>query len=263
MPRAGETAHVKFKETQQKGETAIKVLFCPKLKLGLGWGAAAERRDRRSAHPTHQVTTSNYSLPRWERWASMLHAFEEPIHYFSLTERSADTNPSFLGRKMIKRNLNTINVSTRWTAFTYEQFSTEYFPQIYVIYIFCWFKDYQSQDLSSVYICLCKRRINSFSFKEKYSNWPQVNKQLLTEVSLAMFILNNVWRSCNKYKQNSLYSLYSVTVCRKWSNTTLIYTKTSFIRFLKNRLLCSNITMNMLEETWTYYKYLNLYNSKH
>ena len=27
--------------------------------------------------------------------------------------RSADTNPSFLGHKMIKRNLNTINVSTR------------------------------------------------------------------------------------------------------------------------------------------------------
>ena len=147
-----------------------------------------QRGGTEDQHTQHQVTTSNYSLPHWECWASVLRAFEEPIHYFSLTERSADTNPSFLGHKMIKCNLNTINVSTRWTAFTYEQFSVEYFPQIYVIYIFCWFKDCQSQDLSSVYICLCKRRINSFSFKEKYSNWPQVNKQLLTEVSLAMFI---------------------------------------------------------------------------
>lgn len=177
--------------------------------------------------------------------------------------RSADTNPSFLGHKMIKRNLNTINVSTRWTVFTYEQFSIECFPQIYVIYIFCWFKDCQFQDLSSVYICLCKRRINSFSFKEKYSNWPQVNKQLLTEVSSAMFIFKQCLEELHQVYTKFLVFLVFNKVHRKWSTTTLIYTKTSFVKFLKNRILRSNITMNMLEETWTYYKYLNLYNSKH
>lgn len=40
-----------------------------------------------------------------------------------------------------------------------------------------------------VYIYLCKKeRINSFSPKEKYSNWPQVSKQLLVEVSSKTFI---------------------------------------------------------------------------
>ena len=32
----GKQLPVEFRETQQKGETAIKALFCPKLKLGLG-----------------------------------------------------------------------------------------------------------------------------------------------------------------------------------------------------------------------------------
>lgn len=55
------------------------------------------------------------------------------FHYFSLLNGSADTNPSFLGHKIIKHNLNTINICRR-SAFTYKLFSFECFPQIYVIY---------------------------------------------------------------------------------------------------------------------------------
>lgn len=37
-PRAGETAHMRFWKTIHKGKLCIKVLFCSKLKLGIGWG---------------------------------------------------------------------------------------------------------------------------------------------------------------------------------------------------------------------------------
>lgn len=35
-PRAGETAHMRFGNTIHKGKLCIKVLFCSKLKLGIG-----------------------------------------------------------------------------------------------------------------------------------------------------------------------------------------------------------------------------------
>lgn len=35
-PRAGEMVHMKFGKTIQKRDICIKVLFCPKLKLGMG-----------------------------------------------------------------------------------------------------------------------------------------------------------------------------------------------------------------------------------
>lgn len=120
--------------------------------------------------------------------------------------RSADTNPSFLGRKMIKHNLNTINVSTRWTAFTYEQFSIECFPQIYVIYIFCWFKDCQFQDLSSVFICLCisicvRGESTVFHSKKNTLTGPKKINSYSQRSPQQYLSLNNIWRRCIKYIQ--------------------------------------------------------------
>lgn len=98
------------------------------------------------------------------------------FHYFSLLNGSADTNPSFLGHKIIKHNLNTINISRRRNAFTYKLFSFECFLQIYVIYNTYFvglrivdFKIHPQYIFAMCNVYLGKEENQQFLSKEKYS----------------------------------------------------------------------------------------------
>lgn len=139
-PRAGETVHVRFGKTTQTEKIYIRSYLAPiKIRHEIKYWYRGEK-------PKITITINHIKiLIVFLRVANAGHHYCMSLRSKFITSLSlngsADTNPSFLGHKMIKCNLNTINMSTRWSAFTYKQFSIECFPQIYVIYTFSWFKD--------------------------------------------------------------------------------------------------------------------------
>lgn len=74
-----------WKTYTEGGKYILKSYFCPKLKLGMGWGVDADRKDRSSLHQINQVKIFDSVLLCWESRASLLHIFEEQIHYVSVT----------------------------------------------------------------------------------------------------------------------------------------------------------------------------------
>lgn len=116
-----EAFSAKFREKLQKCKIQIEAPVCSELKLGIGQNFEREGKEEQISNTdqsdlslsvisfsTQKARRHDYTLWRSKSITSLL------------LNGSADTNPSFLGHKMIKCSLNTINMSTRQTALAYQ-----------------------------------------------------------------------------------------------------------------------------------------------
>lgn len=126
-----EAFSAKFREKLQKCKIQIEAPVCSELKLGLGQNFEREGKEEQISNTDQSdlsLSVISFSSQKARRHDYTL--WRNKFITSLLLNGSADTNPSFLGHKMIKCSLNTINMSTRRTALAYQQFSTERFPQI-------------------------------------------------------------------------------------------------------------------------------------
>lgn len=98
----------------QKCKIQIEVPICSELKLGLGQDCEHEEKGKQSSKPEKSDLSQSVISFSAQKARHHYHTLLRSKFITSLLlNGSADTNPSFLGHKMIGSSLNTINMSMR------------------------------------------------------------------------------------------------------------------------------------------------------